>query len=128
MLTATIDALEVRDVAVVDLIGEYLSADMDDEVHVVFRGTIAEMMAAADPELYRPFVSYETRKAVLYFRLHKALYGCLKSALLFYENLVGYLEAYGYRMNPYYPCVANKMIGGKHLTLCWHLDDLKYHA
>ena len=31
------------------------------------------------PVLYRPFVSYETGKPVLYIRLQKALYGCLKS-------------------------------------------------
>ena len=124
MLTETIDALEGRDVAVLDTPGPYLSADIDDEVHIVFRGTLAEMMVAADPELYRHFVSYETGKEVLYVRLQKALYGCPKSALLFYEKLVGDLEAYEFRINPYDPCVANNMIGGKELTLCWHVEDL----
>ena len=38
---------------------------------------------------------------------------------------MGYLGAYGFRINPYDPCVANKMIGGKRLTVCWHVDDLK---
>ena len=52
MLTATINALEGRDVAVVDTPGEYLSADMDDEVHILFRGTLAELMVATDPALY----------------------------------------------------------------------------
>ena len=56
MLTATIDTLEGRDVAVVDIPGAYLSADMDDEEHVVFRGTLVEMMLMAYPALYRPFV------------------------------------------------------------------------
>ena len=69
--------------AVLDIPGAYLIADMDDEVHVVFRGTLAEMVVMADLALYRPFVSYETGKPVLYVRLQKALYGCLKSALLF---------------------------------------------
>ena len=87
MLTATINTLEGRDVAVVDIPGAYPSADMDDQVHVVFRGALAEMMLMADPSLYRPFVSYETGNPVLYVRLQKALYGCLKSALLFYEKL-----------------------------------------
>ena len=41
MLTATIDALEGRYVAVVDIPGEHLSADMDDEVHIVFRGMLS---------------------------------------------------------------------------------------
>ena len=65
IFTATIDALEGRDVAVVDIPGAYLSADMDDEVHVVFRGKQAEMIVAANPALYQPFVSYETVKSVL---------------------------------------------------------------
>ena len=38
---ATIDALEGRDVAVVDITGAYLSVDMDDNLHAVFRGTLA---------------------------------------------------------------------------------------
>ena len=89
MLMETIDTLEVRDVAVVEIPGAYLSADMDDEVHIVFRGTLSEIMVASDPSLYRPFVSYETGKVVLYVRLQKSLYVCLKSALLFYKKLVG---------------------------------------
>ena len=125
MLTAKIDALEGRYVAVVDIPGEHLSADMDDEVHIVFRGTLAEMMVAADPSLYQPFVSNETGEAILYARLQKALYGCLKRALLFYEKLVGDLEANVFKINPYNSCVANNMIGGKELTLCWHVEDLK---
>ena len=83
------------------------------------------MMAMADPALYRSFVSYETGKPFLYVRLQKSLYGCLKSALLFYKKLVGDLEAYGFKINPYDPCVVNKMIGRKHLTVCCHVDDLK---
>ena len=81
MLIATINALETRDVAVVDIPGAYLSADVDNDVHVVFRVKLAEMMVMSDPALYRPFVSYGTVKPVLYVRLQKSLYGCLKSAL-----------------------------------------------
>ena len=40
MLTATTNSLEGRDVAVVDIPGAYMILDMDNEVHVVFRGTI----------------------------------------------------------------------------------------
>ena len=70
-------------------------------------------------------MSYESGKPVLYVRPQKSLYGCLKSALLFYEKLVGDLEAYSFKINPYDPCVDNMMIGGKQLTVCWHVDDLK---
>ena len=125
MLTAAIDALEGRDVAVVDIPGAYLSTDMDDELHVVFIGTLAEMMVLADLALYQPFVSYEKGKPVLYVRLQKALHGCLKSALLFYEKLMRDLEAYGFKINPYDPCLANKIIGRKQLKVCGHVEDLK---
>ena len=70
-------------------------------------------------------MSYEIGKEVIYVWLQKELYGCLKCAMLFYENLVGDLEAYGFRINPYDLCVDNKMIGGKQLTVCWHIDNLK---
>ena len=44
---------------------------------------------------------------------------------MFYEKLVGDLEAYEFRINPYNLCGANKMIGGKQLTVFWQVDDLK---
>ena len=68
---------------VVDIPGAYLGADMDNELHVVFSGTLADMVVVDDPALYQPFVSYETGNLFLYVRLQKALYGCLKSKLLF---------------------------------------------
>ena len=74
---------------------------------------------------YNPCVA---NKMVLYVRLQKEIYGCLKSALLFYEKLVGDLEAYGFRINPYDPCVADKMKDGKQLTVYWHVEDLKNNA
>ena len=30
-----------------------------------------------------------------------------------------------FKLNVYDLCVANNMIGGKHMTICWHIDDLK---
>ena len=44
---------------------------------------------------------------------------------MFYEKLVGYLESCGFRINPYDPCGSNNMVGGKQITLCWHVEDLK---
>ena len=52
----------------------------------MFRDRLSEISVAADPELCQPFVSYETGKAVLYVRLHKSLYGCLKSTLFFLQE------------------------------------------
>ena len=80
-----IDAYEYRDVAVVDIPGAYLRADMDDGVFMIFRGTMAELMVASDPMLYRKYISYRKKgEALLYVRVQQVLYGCLKSALLLY--------------------------------------------
>ena len=61
---------------------------------------------------------------MLYLRLQKALYGMMKSALLFYIKLVLELREMGFDINPYDPCVANKTINGTQMTIRWHVDDL----
>jgi hypothetical protein len=57
--------------------------------------------------------------------LLKALYGTLQAALLFWENLSKQLQEWGFEINPYDFCVANKIINGKQCTIVWHVDDLK---
>jgi hypothetical protein len=54
-----------------------------------------------------------------------ALYEILKAALLFYKKLARDLIGIGSKLNPYDPCVANKIVNGKQMTLCWHVDDMK---
>ena len=31
----------------------------------------------------------------------------------------------GFELNPYDPCIANKTINGKQLTLVWHFSNIK---
>jgi hypothetical protein len=38
---------------------------------------------------------------------------------------VANLEDDRFVINTYDPCVANKMVNGKQMTVCWHVDDLK---
>jgi hypothetical protein len=88
-------------------------------------GILAELMMQVAPALYPKYVTTNAKgKAVLYVQLEKAVYGMMKSALLFYCKLVANLTSLGYMINPYDPCVANKMINGKQMTMCWHVDDL----
>ena len=47
---------------------------------------------------------------ILYVKLLKALYGLLRLVLPFYKKLRKDLEDMGFEVNPYDPCVANKMI------------------
>eukprot|EP00956_Cyclotella_meneghiniana_P039839 scaffold180856_cov40-Cyclotella_meneghiniana.AAC.4 len=57
--------------------------------------------------------------------MRKAMYGLLRSALLFYLRLVKDLHEFGFELNPYDPCVANKIVDGTQMTVVWHVDDLK---
>jgi hypothetical protein len=49
----------------------------------------------------------------------------MKSALLYYKKFRKDIEAIGFQVNPYDPCVANRMIDGNQHTVTWHVDDLK---
>jgi hypothetical protein len=125
-ITSVIDALEMRDVGVADIPGAYLHADADENILVRFDGTMAELLVKINPKIYKPYIE-SSRKGttVLYAKLKKALYGCLRSGLLFWKNLSSYLQRQGFVLNPYDTCVANKVIGGHQCTIIWHVDDLK---
>ena len=126
MITAVIDALEERDVAVVDIPNAFVQTRMDDEkVIMKMRGRLVDLMCTIAPDVYTKYVTIENGVKVLYLRLLNALYGTLKAALLFYQKLVKDLEAEGFELNPYDLCVANKMINNKQMTLTWHVDDMK---
>jgi hypothetical protein len=125
-LTALIEALEGRDVACFDIPGAFLHAESDEEVIMMLKGRLAELMVMVDPSLYRKYITVNSRnEPVLYVKMHAALYGMLRSALLFYRKLVADLETEGFEINPYDPCVANRMVNGKQQTVIWHVDDLK---
>ena len=62
---------------------------------------------------------------MLYVELIKALYGTLRAALLFWRHLSQKLVDWGFSINPYDWCVANKLIHGSQCTIVWHIDDLK---
>ena len=76
-------------------------------------------------KIYREYVGLENGKRVLYLRLKKALYGCMQSAIFWYDTFKGSLEKICFQMNKYNRCVANKNINGKQCTICWYVDDTK---
>ena len=44
---------------------------------------------------------------------------------MLYKMLVKYLEADGFILNQYDPCVANKMVNGHHMIVAWNTNKLK---
>lgn len=51
MLSCTIDAKEGRDVATTDIPGAFMQTNMDDTVHMILQGKMAELLVKIDPKL-----------------------------------------------------------------------------
>ena len=69
-------------------------------------------------------MAIDNGQTVLYVKLQKAMYGCLGSMLLFYDNLVSYLKSKVFIINPYDPCIDNMMIDGNQMTTKCHIENL----
>ena len=126
-LTGVVDARERRDIAILDIVNAFLHATNDEKVLMLLRGKLAEMMVAVDSKLYRKYVTYTSKGVpMLYVCLSKALYGMLRAALQFYKRLRSDLENMGFVVNMHDPCVSNKMVNRYQMSVCWHVDDLKF--
>ena len=91
---------------------------------MITRGRLAKFMVMVAPQAYQNIITTKKEK-VLYVKAQKALYGMLKSALLFYRKLHNDLENVGFKLNLYDPCMANKIVHGSQMTKILHVDDLK---
>jgi Reverse transcriptase (RNA-dependent DNA polymerase) len=112
-------AHEHRRIAVVDIGG----ADMGDKVPVHMRldGTMSEFLVTLDPS----YLTYIDDRGGLTVKLDKALYGCVESSGLWYENFRATMSSLGYERNEMDVCVFNKRNSkGVQCTVTVHVDDL----
>ncbi len=121
MLTAAIDAAEGCNVAIVDIPNAFVQTKLEDETDMaimIMHGWLAELLVQVAPEIYSKFVTInKSGQTVLFVKLKNALYGLMCTALLFYERFVNGICSIGFVLNPYDPCVANKGVKGKQLTI-----------
>jgi hypothetical protein len=93
---------------------------------VCIRGPLVNILVSIAPEVYGSHVS--TNKGgqkVLLVQCLNAVYGTIVAALLYYKKFMKNLTKQGYKINPYDGCMANKVIKGKQITICFHVDDCK---
>ena len=100
LLSILIDAHEGRDVATADVAGAYLKAYMDELVIMKFTGESVDILCKMNPQ-HETFVVIENGIKTLYVRLIRAIYGCVKSALLWYDLFSTTLTDMGFKLNPY---------------------------
>jgi hypothetical protein len=113
-----------------DILNAFVQTDVGNKskgerIIMKIRGPLVDILVAISPEVYQEYVVYEGKQKVLYMEMLKALYGMLQSALLYYKKFRKDIESIGFVVNPYDPCVANRMVNGKQHTITWHVNDLK---
>ena len=75
------------------------------------RGVLVDMLVKIAPEVYKDFVNYNREKSkILYISMLKPLCGMMKVAILYYKQFIKDITKIDYAINPYEPCVANKIV------------------
>lgn len=109
---------EKRDLAVFDVPGAYLHADIPPDKFVILKieGQLVDIMVDVHPE-FKEDVRFKNGKKVLYVQVLKALYGMIKSALLWYDLYLTVLKKEGFEINNIDKCIAQKYINGTPCTI-----------
>jgi hypothetical protein len=118
-IIATIAAKEARHVRTIDFVGAYLNAFLEEEVFMVLDPVISAILSNIDPS----YADYIDAKQCITVKLEKALYGCIESALLWYEHLSNSLLSLGFIRNPMDTCVFNLGEGEEQCTVGIYVDD-----
>jgi hypothetical protein len=82
-ITTVINAHKGRNVVCFYITRVFLHADVEEDITMVLKGRLAELMVQVTPNLYRKYITVDRKgTAILYVKMQKALYGLLRSALL----------------------------------------------
>ena len=128
-MSCIIDAEEDRDVAVIDIPNAFIQMQVEDEKDMEFInicGVLVDILVEISPDVYKLHVTTK-KKGVkqLLVQCHNALYGTMVASLIYYRKFTKILTDIGFKINPYDPCFANKMIYGQHMTILYHVDECK---
>ena len=130
LLSAVIEAQEGQDIATCDVSNAFIQTHVEEkdkdgnQTIMKKRGVCVDMLCEIDP-IYQDYMVTEGNQKVLYVHITQAIYRMLVSAMLFYCQLTKAWLSYSLELDPYDPCVVNKMVNGEQLTIFWHVDDLK---
>ena len=89
-------------------------------------GVLVDILVEIAPDFYKSHVTTEKMGVKQFLvQCQNALYGTMVASLLYYRKFTKSLTEFGFKINPYDPCVSNKMIDGKQMTICYHGDECK---
>ena len=126
MLTLVVDIRGYRDMCIFDIPNVFTqTTDGNKKVRMKSKGKLSKPITKTDPTLYANFVTVKNGKYVIHVELLKAIYGLIKSVILFYKKLVKGLKEIVFRLNPYDPCATKIIVNEKQHIIVWNVDDVK---
>jgi hypothetical protein len=129
LLTLIVDARKGRDVAVVDIQNTFIQTKVDDakdRVIIWITGVIVDWLVKVAPKVYASYVATSSMGVNdLLIECYNAIYGTMVAGLLYYRKFSSSLKNRGFMVNPYDPCVWNRVIVGKQMMFCFHVNDCK---
>jgi hypothetical protein len=104
----------------------FVVEDNEDKVVMRIKGHMVDVLVKVAPRVHGPYVSTDKqgRKQLLVECLN-VIYGTMVASLLYYPKFTRSLKNQGYTMNPYDPCVWNKMIEKKQIRICFYVNNCK---
>ena len=122
-----VDAIDEREMAVIDIHNTFIQTVVEDEkkrVIICIRGMLVDMPVKIAPEVNKPYVTTDKRgNKQLLVECLNAVYGTMVASLLYYQKFINSLKDNGYKMNPYDPCMWNKTIKGSQCMIFLALVD-----
>ena len=108
------DAEEKGNVNVIDTPNAFIQTRVDNEnkmASIKIRGVIVNLLLKIYPELYGHFVATDKKgeKGII-VQCMNAIYITMTNSLLYYKKFLNTLKRTEFQLNPYDPCVANRLV------------------
>jgi hypothetical protein len=123
MVALTLAARDNKKACTIDITGAYLNAKMAEQggrVYMSLDPTLSSIALQLLPE----YIGMVDSRGMLLLRLDKALYGCVQSARLWFDELSATLESLGYTPAYSDPCAFYKVSNGTRCDLIIFVDDI----
>jgi hypothetical protein len=108
----------------VDVTGAYLLVDMTSEVYMTLNRQLSEIIVTIDSS----YNNYVNIKGEILVKLDKALYGCVESARLWYNEVSSHLLSLAFIQSEVDPCVFYKRQGDSTTIIIIYVDDFLISA
>ena len=73
-----------------------------------------DLLPEIDTYFYEPFMTTDKKgEKVIILQCMNDLYGTIVDILVYWNKFVKILKSTGFQLNPYYPCVSNRLVKDK---------------